>query len=99
LTSWNAQGVTRSDIFVPACAPGANPMAAVLGNLAFHEGMHNKLQMTNAQLHPHGGMAGATVGAATSLTGDNARHMAPALPNRHAQDASGMVCLPGSLDL
>lgn len=92
LTTWTAQGVTRSDVYVPPCDAGANPMASVLTNLAFHELMHNKLHLNNQQLHGRGGLAGGSVGPATSLTDANVRLMAPALDNAHAQDTSGLGC-------
>lgn len=99
LTTWDSAGVTRSEVYVPSCESGASPMADVLGNLAVHEAMHNKLHLDNAKLHGKGGLAAAAVTGSTKLTDDNVKLFAPALANKHAQDATGITCAGDPLGL
>jgi hypothetical protein len=42
--------------------------ARLLGNLAFHEALHNKGHYSDEQLHRYGGLAGESVAASTDMT-------------------------------
>jgi hypothetical protein len=71
LTAWRTSGSgstareeTGSEVYANTGGGDAN----LLGNLAFHEAMHNKGQLSDQQLHPTGGLAGATVTNFTQMT-------------------------------
>jgi hypothetical protein len=53
--------------------------AVFLAKTAFHESMHNKLRLSDPQLHSHNGLAMASINDATPLTQSNINMMAPAL--------------------
>jgi hypothetical protein len=91
-TTWTGQ-LMRSVVYVPHCPSGVSIPAAALGKLAFHEAMHNKLRMTDAQLHPRGGLASASLEASTTMTDDNVRLFAPALGNARPQNTSDLSCI------
>lgn len=83
-----------------------NPMAAgvasevylhftdtdLLGNLVFHEAMHNKLGLDN-RMHSHAGLAASPVTPATTLTPANIQEMAAALEKKRAQWTAGIQML------
>jgi hypothetical protein len=71
LTTWrtSGSGATRTEETgseVYANSGGGD--SDLLGNLAFHEALHNKGQLSDQQLHPYGGLAGATVTNVTQMT-------------------------------
>src|SRR5262249_55921121 len=84
LTTWDSNG-TLSVVWVPACSGGATPQGDILGSIAFHELMHNKLHLNNQQLHGRGGLAAASVGRSTALTDNNVRLLGPVLGNAISQ--------------
>jgi hypothetical protein len=78
---------------------GSSPGAALLARLAFHELMHNKMQMSDGQLHPRGGLAAATVTDSTDCTDQNKGDMAAALQKSVPQWTTGITILSqGSSD-
>lgn len=87
LTNPNLQGETGSEVYFHFAD------TTLLANLMFHEAMHNKLALGNAQLHPQGGMASATVEAATPLTRTNISNMAASLDANRPQWTAGMQML------
>jgi hypothetical protein len=87
LTNPNLTGGTGSEVYFHFAD------TTLIANLMFHEAMHNKLALSNAQLHPKGGMAGATVEPATPLTAPNIRDMAVALDTNRPQWTAGMQML------
>jgi hypothetical protein len=71
LTAWRTSGSgstmteeTGSEVY--ASTGGGD--STLLGNLAFHEALHNKGQLSDQQLHSHGGLAGGTVTNFTQMT-------------------------------
>jgi hypothetical protein len=84
LTTWDGSG-TLSVVWVPPCTGGATPQGDILGSVAFHELMHNKLHLDNRALHGQGGLAAAAVGGNTPLTDANVRLLAPALSRAQSQ--------------
>ena len=86
LTSILGQG-TRSVVYVPACQNGATPQGEVLGNIAFHELMHNKLQMGD-ELHSQPDVrlgSGGDLGPALSVSDGDVRLLAGHLGDEHIQ--------------
>jgi hypothetical protein len=92
LTAWrfSGSGATRTEETgseVYANTGGGN--ATLLGNLAFHEALHNKGQLSDGQLHPHGGLAGETVTDGTQMTPGVRRLMAGMLGRNRPQWLGG----------
>jgi hypothetical protein len=87
LTNPNLQGETGSEVYFHFAD------TTLLANLMFHEAMHNKLALGNAQLHPRGGLASATVEPATPLTPGNISNMAASLDVNRPQWTAGMRML------
>lgn len=102
LTTFGGHG-TRSVMYVPACPAGVTIPGAgqLLGNLAFHELMHNKLQL-GSRLHtqPNVSLGAATVGFSTSLSDGDIQLLAPHLGDQHPQICTGgrhpQVCAPAT---
>jgi hypothetical protein len=92
LTAWrfSGSGATRSEETgseVYANTGGGD--ATLLGNLAFHEALHNKGQLSDGQLHGHGGLAGETVTNTTQMTPGVRRLMAGMLGGNRPQWLGG----------
>jgi hypothetical protein len=71
LTTWRTSGSgsarteeTGSEVYANTGGGDSN----LLGNLAFHEALHNKGQLSDQQLHAYGGLAGGTVTNLTQMT-------------------------------
>jgi hypothetical protein len=70
-TTWRTSGQgstateeTMSEVYANTGSGDAD----LLGNLAFHEALHNKGHFSDQQLHPYGGLAGDTVINTTQMT-------------------------------
>ncbi len=83
----NGDGFVVSEVF------GSTQDVTALSRLIFHEGMHNKLLMSSAQLHPLGGLASASIGPGTLLTPGNIQSMAAVLhlPRVQMKDALAKI--------
>ena len=90
LTTINGQGTTTL-VFVPECSGGGSPPGDVLGSLAFHEFMHNKLQLGN-RLHSRLGvqLGAASVGPTTPPSDGDVRLLGP-----HLGDQNPQICVGG----
>jgi hypothetical protein len=81
---------TRSVVYVPDCGAGISVPGAHVGSVAFHELLHNKLQMgdgLHSRPHMHHDMSLHGVGPATPLNDDEVRLLAP-----HLGDAVPQAC-------
>ena len=79
---------SASEAYVVGRSPG------YLANIIFHEILHNKLRMTDAQLHGHGGLAGSPVQPPATAT--DAKLMTRALRQNVSQWKGGFVVgIPG----
>ena len=67
--------------------------AVGLAKLAFHEFMHNRLKQSDNQLHPQGGLAGASITSSTRLNHHNKESMAAVLLDPIKQWTSGITIL------
>ncbi|MCI0457746.1 MAG: hypothetical protein L0Z62_12310 [Gemmataceae bacterium] len=79
---------TRSRVHVPQCTGGATPQGNILGNIAFHELMHNKLHMEEEELHGQYGVllgSGGDLGPALEPSDGDVRLLAPHLGDQHTQ--------------
>ncbi|MCI0457747.1 MAG: hypothetical protein L0Z62_12315 [Gemmataceae bacterium] len=86
LTTLTGQG-TRSVVYVPRC-DGTSPQGGILGNIAFHELMHNKLHMDDDELHGQSDMqlgSGGDLGPALGPSDGDVRLLAPHLGDQHTQ--------------
>jgi hypothetical protein len=86
LTTFGGSG-TRSVVYVPECTGGATPQGNILGNIAYHELMHNKLQLGDA-LHSRSGVrlgGGGNLGPAVTPSDADVRLLAPHLGDEHDQ--------------
>ncbi len=86
-TGWTTAQGAVSEIYMSEVGKDAD-FAAALG---FHELMHNKLRLTDPQLHPKGGLAGASVSNIAQLSNSNIADMAAALKNNAPQYAAGLM--------
>lgn len=71
LTTWRTSGSGTSATEETVSEVYANTQggdATLLGNLAFHEALHNKGHYGDGALHAYGGLAGETVTSATQMT-------------------------------
>lgn len=84
-TVWKGTLGAVSEVYVSAIGPNADALSAV----AFHELMHNKLRLQNAQLHPKGGLAAATVNAPSQISNANQTDMGSALAKAAPQYVQG----------
>jgi len=67
--------------------------AVILAKLAFHELMHNRLKQSDDQLHPQGGLGGASITPATKLNDRNIKTMQAALNTPITQWTAGIGIL------
>jgi hypothetical protein len=67
--------------------------APLLARLAFHELMHNRLQASDATLHPQGGLAAASVSDTTALSPANATAMSNVIGTPITQWTQGIAIL------
>jgi hypothetical protein len=65
----------------------------LLANLMFHEAMHNKLALSDKQLHPRGALASATVDASMTISPSNISDMAAGLDQSRPQWTAGVGIL------
>ena len=66
---------------------------ALLGNLAFHELMHNRLKLDDAGLHSQGGMAAASISGTTTLNAENIKTMTAEIDKSITQWTAGITIL------
>jgi hypothetical protein len=66
---------------------------ALLGNLAFHELMHNRLQLGDDGLHPQGGIAAKSISGTTTLNAQNIKTMTAAIAAGATQWTAGIPIL------
>jgi hypothetical protein len=70
-----------------------------LAKIAFHELMHNRLRLSNAELHGQGGLASASIQANTPLTPANIQSMAKVIADPITQWTEGIdILASGALD-
>jgi hypothetical protein len=85
-TSITGQG-TRSVVYVPECKGGASPQGDVLGNIAYHELMHNKVNMGD-EMHQQPDLllgSDGDLGPALDPSDGDVRLLAPHLADEHTQ--------------
>jgi hypothetical protein len=76
-----------SEVYVKSSDP------IFLAKLAFHELMHNRLKLGDAELHPQGGLAAASISSSTPLTTANIEAMARVISDPIAQWTEGIDIL------
>jgi hypothetical protein len=83
LTTKSSTGIVRSEVFFDD-TPQDTP--TLLSKVAFHELMHNKLDLSEHRLHATGGLASPVASETNFLNAQNIRDLAPGLANEHLQD-------------
>jgi len=83
-----------SEVYVKSSDP------IFLAKLAFHELMHNRLKLGDAELHSQGGLASGNISSSTPLTAANIEAMARVIKDPIAQWTEGIdILTSGRFDL
>jgi hypothetical protein len=86
---WQSSGGARTEETGSEVYARRTSDAVLLGNLCFHEALHNKGHFSDESLHRHGGLAGETVSATTNMTPAVRNLMAGILGNNRPQWLGG----------